>query len=125
MRANAILFALVLLLPACHDDEGNAVEKAKIDREVARQIEIARKDLLTRQSVIRTCCAIGFAILTGGSIAGLIWLHCQRTALNTASRERNRLLSAWPDTPAGQPQRVLDLPANPPTQRPHEAPRRT
>jgi len=133
----AIVFLIaVFLLITCQDNDRSAriAEKARIERiekeadqrverEVARRVEAevaAKADALeqkyrVRQAQLRTIRAVGFILLAGGALGGLIWLQRNHAHVPPQPGERNLQMPTWLDHFALRPNRVLDLP-------PHQLP---
>jgi len=132
MTRHAILLMVLLMLPGCRDDEAadKAAEEAKIEREVSRRVVTERKELSERKPMLRTVRVVGFIVLTGGAVFGLMWLRHQRVSNPVGSRASNyqtpppQANEHYP-VPRG---RVLDLrtpsPRNQPRRRHHETPHR-
>ena len=74
---------LILLLAGCNDDtpatpSSKAAEAARIEREVARRVSAARLESAVRTSRLRTIRVVGFIVLAGGAVVGLVWLRSRR-----------------------------------------------
>ena len=80
MHVRIMLFAALLLASACHDDQpvGKSLEAMRIEREVARRVAIAEKDIKARQARLHTIRVVGFVLLAGGAVAGLLWVRQSR-----------------------------------------------
>ena len=82
----AIVFlAAIFLLLTCHDDEqaakaAKAAEEARIEREVARRVEVARKGMAERDALLHTVTLTGFIVMAGGAVAGFLWVRQHRIA---------------------------------------------
>ena len=123
-----IVFAAVLMLAGCEDDQAaKAAESARIEREVARRVAVARKELARRESRWHAIRIMGFVVLTAGAVAGLMWSRQPRFPKQT----RNTIapLKArppiWTDHQPHRSGRVIDLQqaTPPPLPRPDRRPK--
>jgi len=80
-------FVAVFLICTCHSDERAAREakraeeariEARIEQEVERRTEVARQELSEHADRLHNVRLVGFAALTIGSLAGLIWVRRPR-----------------------------------------------
>jgi hypothetical protein len=119
-----IAIAVVLfLLMTCNSEQSNrAAEEARIQKEVSRRVEyevalkvadIERKTHI-RQAELHTIRVVGFILLAGGSLGGLIWLHRYRAYVPPQPEERQLQMPTWRDHFTLPFNRVLDL--QPPAQ---------
>ena len=75
----AIVFlAAIFLLLTCHDNEqaakaAKAAEEAHIEREVARRVGVARKEMAERDALLHTVSLAGIIVLTGGAVVRILW----------------------------------------------------
>src|SRR6478609_7535357 len=75
-----ILLATLLLLAGCHDDtpstkSSKSAETARIEKEVAKRVEAAKLESTVRTSRLHTVRVVGFTVLAGGAVAGLLWVR--------------------------------------------------
>jgi len=132
-----IIAAVALfLLFTCQDSDrsARAAEKARIERiekdanqrverEVAQRVEAevaAKVDALeqkygARRAELKTIRAVGFILLAGGALGGLIWLQRNHAYIPPQPGERNLQMPTWLDHFTLPSTRVLDLP-------PHQLP---
>jgi len=77
-----VFFAAVFLLLTCHDNEqaakAKAAEEARIEREVARRVEKARKEIAERDALFHTVSWIVLVVLTCGGVAKFVWFRRPR-----------------------------------------------
>jgi len=116
MRHHTILLIALLSLTGCRDEEAaaraaKAAEEARIEREVARRVVKERKALAEREPLLRTIRVVGFVVLTGGAVAGLVWLRRPRASIHAGSNTSNyqTLPPQTNDHYPVNPGRVLDL----------------
>jgi hypothetical protein len=106
-----ILLAALLMVSACHDeqDPDKSAEEARIEKEVTRRVGIVETELKTRQTTLRTLRTIGFILLAGGAVAGLVRVRQSRFP-NTLVRPATRhpVLPEWSDHYQPGPGRVID-----------------
>jgi len=79
----AIIAAVALfMLFTCQDNErsakAKAAEEARIEREVARRVEVARKEMAERDALFHTVSWIVLVVLTCGGVAKFIWFRQPR-----------------------------------------------
>jgi len=90
----AIVFlAAIFLLLTCHDNEqaakaAKAAEEARIEREVARRVEVARKEMAERDALFHTVSWIFFVVFTGGAVARFLWVRRSRVAAPVMPTDR-------------------------------------
>ena len=124
--AIAIAVALFLFF-TCQDNERSAREaraarEARMEKDVARRVkqEVARKTeeleqkYSIRQAELRTVRAVGFILLAGGALGGLIWLQRNHAYTPPQPGERNVQMPIWRDHYSLPSTRVIDLPPHPP-----------
>ena len=73
-----ILLAILLLLAGCHEDPSTSTksaEEARIQKEVARRVEAARLEATVRTNRLQTIRMVGFIVLAGGAVGGLLWVR--------------------------------------------------
>jgi len=120
-----IVIAAVLLLVTCHDNErdaraARAAEDARIEREVARRVEIERKRLAGRDTLLHTVSWVVILGLTGGVVVRLLWVRRARNAESVLPVDRtiqtNQVSGIiqqprpqWNDYQAPRVGRVIDL----------------
>ena len=117
MRKTPILL-VVFLLAACHDDRSGggggkssrAAEEARIEREVTQRVAVVEKDLKVRQNTLHTIRVIGFILLAGGALGGLIRLQRHRPFSPAQGAEPAVRRPEWRDHYPVPPTRVLELP---------------
>ena len=122
-----ILAALLLIVASCRKDDAKPVVSSKVEREVERRMAVVKSDQILRQSQLRTYRIIGFIVLTGGSVAGIVWIQSQRAPVSFAARPRPLQRPSESDHHATHSTRVLDItPCNPSQHRvPNETSRRS
>jgi len=124
-----VILMILLLLTGCNDDSSatqssKAAEAARIEKEVARRVEAARYESIVRNSRLRTIRVVGFIILAGGAVAGLIWLRNRRSPEHPSlhSRHPGTQPPLWDDHYPSGNGRVIDFPPGPASPRPGQAP---
>jgi hypothetical protein len=117
-----------LLLSGCNDatpatQSSKAAEAARIEREVARRVEAARLDSAVRINRLRTIRVLGFIVLTGGALSGLLWLRNRDYPGHPAPRtlRSGPRPPLWDDHYPSGNGRVIDLPAGPPNPGPAQS----
>ena len=120
----AVVFVIaVFLLITCQDDKRStrAAQEARIEREVKQRVEreVAAKTAAieekygVRKAQLRTIRVVGFILLAGGALGGLIRLQRHRPAIPLQSGERQLRTPAWRDHHPVPTTRVLDLQPGP------------
>ncbi|MEO8613777.1 MAG: hypothetical protein ABI600_01440 [Luteolibacter sp.] len=136
MTRHAILIVVLIILTGCRDDETAASRKKsaeieRFDQELTGRVETERLELSERKIRLHTFRVVGFIVLTGGAVSGLIWLRQQRVSNPVGNRASNY---QTPPTQANDhypvpPGRVLDLrtslPLTQARRTSHETPRRS
>ena len=128
MRKTTIFLAAQLLV-ACHDDQSGgksskSAEEARIEREVTQRVAVVEKDLKVRQHTLHTIRVVGFILLAGGALGGLIWLQSHHRSFNSAQgMDLADRRPEWSDHYGISSSRVLELP--PPGQSSTSPPRVT
>lgn len=115
MGKKIILLAALLMVSACRDEQvpDKSAEEARIQKEVTRRVGIVETELetefKTRQTTLRTLRTIGFILLAGGAVAGLVWVRQSRFP-NTPVRPATRhpVLPEWSDHYQPGSGRVID-----------------
>ena len=114
MSNRILLLAALLMLGACREDQSanqsaRSAEEARIQKEVARRVEVVENDLKTRQVRLHTIRLLGFILLAGGAVAGLLWVRQARFP-NTPVRPATRhpVLPEWSDHYQPGSGRVID-----------------
>lgn len=79
MRGFLLLMAL-LLVTSCNEDSPSSnssktAEAAKIEKEVAIRVNSARLEAAARDNLLHTFRVVGFILLAGGAVAGLMWVQ--------------------------------------------------
>ena len=110
---------LVVLMAGCgggsrkgsSSKSAKAAEAARIEREVSHRVKQAGIESTERQTRMRTWRTLGFIVLTGGAVAGLLWV---RNPSSPALPGRSVLSQAirrplWSDQPPPRAGRVIDL----------------
>jgi hypothetical protein len=104
---------LLVLMTGCREDsgKGSSSEAARIEREVSQRVKQAGIESTERQTRMRTWRTLGFIVLTGGAVAGLLWV---RNPNSPALPGRSVLSQAirrplWSDQPPPRAGRVIDL----------------
>ena len=129
-----VIAAVVLfLLFTCQDNNRSAnaaAQKARIEQEaaqrfeqeVARRVEIEVKEKVAekeealelkygaRRAELKTIRAVGFILLAGGALGGLIWLQRNHAYSPPQPGERSLQMPSWRDHWGLRSTRVLDLP---------------
>ena len=116
-----ILLALMLALPGCNEDEDKSAstsksskvaETARIEKMVARRVEAAKLESTVRTSRLHTIRIVGFTVLAGGAVAGLLWVRRpQFQGLPTSVAQIQRPRPAlWNDHHPPRTGRVIDFP---------------
>lgn len=111
MCKKQILLAVLLMLAACRDDPppNNIAEAARIEKEVARRVEAARLESSVRLSRLRTIRVVGFILLAGGAVAGLLWVRRTRFPNTTPQfGTQQARLPLWQDHYPPSEGRVID-----------------
>ena len=110
-----ILLTILLLLAGCHEDlstSSKSAEEARIQKEVARRVDAARLEATVRTKRLQTIRMVGFIVLAGGAVGGLLWVRQRRmpASLSQVSRTSPALWNDHYPSPTG---RVIDFPAVP------------
>ena len=119
IRTAIILPIVSLMLPSCRDDGKSAKSRAadKIEKEVARRVEVAKKELGTeeRGRRLKTIRIVGFIFLSTGSAACLVWLSRPRLSDPYGRAAPSRIIPPpqWRDFRPPRKGRVLDLGSTP------------
>ena len=117
MWKRTILLAAVLLLCGCPKDESatkpSKAEQARIEKEVATRVAAAKEDMKVQKDRLKTIRVVGFILLAGGALGGLIWLQRNRAYVPPQPGERNLQMPTWLDHFTLPSTRVLDLPQHP------------
>lgn len=112
MRKAIALLIISLLLPGCRDERKSPAAD-KIDKEVARRVEVAKSELKIeeRSRRLRTVRIVGFVFLSAGSVACLVWLGRPRSPNPYGRSEPSRIIPPpqWRDLRPPRKGRVLDL----------------
>lgn len=120
----ASLLAVLLMPGGCRDDPSDpgqsskssqAAEAARIEKEVVQRVAVVEQDLKVRQTRLHTYRTLGFIVLAGGAVGGLIWLQRHRSSNPAQSQERPLQLTRWWDHYTVPSTRVLELPPAAPT----------
>lgn len=121
MSRHTLLLVTLLILSGCNDDgtsskNRKSAEAARIEREVARRVQVERLAVSERKSRLQTYRVISYVVLAGGAVTGLLWLQRQRAFGSSQNQSRPLQLQSWTDhfpTPAN---RVFDnaSPVSPP-----------
>lgn len=124
-----VILMILLLLTGCNDDSptqsSKAAEAARIEKEVARRVEAARYESIVRNSRLRTIRVVGFIVLAGGAVTGLIWLKNRRFPEHPALHSRHPGMQSpplWNDHYPSGNGRVIDFPPGPANPRPGQTP---
>lgn len=120
MRYLSSLIAALLFMNSCRDDppSSKATEAARIETEVVRRVKIVENDLQIRQHRLRTIRIVGFVLLLGGAVCGLIWVQRPRLMFNPSSLPRT---TNWTDHHPPREGRVIDLTAGNPSTSQHKS----
>lgn len=136
MKCHFILLIALLTLTGCRDEEAaaraaKAAEEARIAREVARRVDLEHQVSVDRKPLLHTIRVVGFVVLAGGAVSGLVWLRQPRGSIHAGSNTSNyqTLPPQANDHYPVNPGRVLELPTPSPTRthhrrRHHETPPR-
>jgi hypothetical protein len=117
MRNATILIVALLMVGGCRDDQpaDRPAEEARIEKEVARRTQVVETELKIRQHRLHTIRVVGFILLAGGAVAGLLWVRQSRFPNLPSTLARPAL---WSDHHPPGEGRVIDLAAgNPPAHR--------
>jgi hypothetical protein len=117
MRNATILIVALLMVGGCRDGQpaDKSAEEARIETEVARRTKAVETELKIRQHRLHTIRVVGFILLAGGAVAGLLWVRQSRFP-NLPSTHARPVL--WSDHHPPGEGRVIDLAAgNPPALR--------
>jgi len=114
MRKTTILLT-ALLLVACNDDKATgksskSAEEARIQREIAQRVAVAEFDLKAKQNRLRTIRVVGFILLAGGALGGLVWLQHHRSYNPAQGIDLAGRRPEWSDHYGISSSRVLELP---------------
>jgi len=123
MYRRTMLLASLLMLGGCREDppanksskSSQAAEAARIEKEVVQRVAVVEQDLKVRQTRLHTYRTLGFIVLAGGAVGGLIWLQRHRSSNPAQSHERPLQLTRWWDHYTVPSTRVLELPPAAPT----------
>ncbi len=124
MYRRTMLLAVLLMLGGCREDppdpgqsskSSQAAEAARIEKEVVQRVAVVEQDLKVRQTRLHTYRTLGFIVLAGGAVGGLIWLQHHRSSNPAQSHERPLQLTRWWDHYTVPSTRVLELPPAAPT----------
>jgi hypothetical protein len=120
MRYSPLLIAALFLMSSCRDDppSNKATEEARIQTEVARRVKVVESDLKIRQHRLRTIRIVGFVVLLGGAVTGLVWVRRPRLTFNPSSLPRPK---NWTDHHPPGEGRVIDLTAGSPSASQHKS----
>ena len=119
-----MLLAVLLMLGGCREDPSDpgqsskssqAAEAARIEKEVVQRVAVVEQDLKVRQTRLHTYRTLGFIVLAGGAVGGLIWLQRHRSFNPAQSHEHPLQLTRWRDHYSVPSTRVLELPPDAPT----------
>ena len=132
MRCYIILLMTLLILTGCRDDKARAraakaAQEARIQREVAKRISTERQALAKSNTRLHTIRVVGFIVLTGGAVTGLVWLQNHRGSnpVRLSASNQQALPPQAHDHYPVKPGRVLDLqPPSTPTRRRRKRKRR-
>ena len=114
MRKTTILLT-ALLLVACNDDKATgksskSAEEARIQREIAQRVAVAEFDLKAKQNRLHTIRVVGFILLAGGALGGLVWLQHHRSYNPAQGPDLAGRRPAWTDHYGISTSRILELP---------------
>ena len=89
MQYAIVFFVTMFVICTCHSDERAAraakvAEEVRIEREVQRRVEVARREMAERDALLHKVSLIGFIVLTGGAVAGFLWVRRPRSAAPVA-----------------------------------------
>ena len=116
MRKAIVLLIVALLLPGCREERKSPAAD-KIEKEVARRVEVAKKELRIeeRSRRLKTIRIVGFVFLCSGATACLIWLGRPRPSDPYARVGPSRIIPPpqWRDLRPLRKGRVLDLGSTP------------
>ena len=114
MSGKRVLLTAMFLLTGCHDGgSGGKLSKSaeeRIEREVATRVAVAEFDLKAKQNRLKTIRVIGFILLAGGALGGLIWLQRHRSYNPAQGIDLAGRRPEWTDHYAIASSRVLELP---------------
>jgi len=120
-----LLPMLAMLLTGCKEDppatsSAKAAEAARIEREVARRVSAARLESSVRTKRLHTIRVVGFILLTGAAVAGLLWLRNRRSPEHPSPQYRIQGTQPplWNDHYPPGNGRVIDFPSAPPNRNP-------
>ena len=107
-----MMLAALLLLSGCPQEEAkpSRAEEARIEKEVAVRVAVAKEELKIQKSRLKTIRVVGFILLAGGALGGLIWLQRNHAYTPPQPHERTLQMPSWRDYWALPSTRVLELP---------------
>jgi len=114
MCKRTLMLAALLLLCGCPKDESDSkpsrAEQARIEKEVATRVAVAKEEMKVEKSRLKTIRLVGFILLAGGALCGLVWLQRNHSYFPPQPQERHLQMPSWRDYWAIPSTRVLDLP---------------
>jgi len=116
MRNRILLLAALLMLGGCDDDSrthksSKSAEEARIEKEVVLRVAVVEQNLHVQQARMHTYRTLGFIVLAGGAIGGLIWLQRHRPFNPAQPRDRRLQMPEWRDHYGVPDTRILDMPS--------------
>ena len=114
-----LLLAALLVLGGCRDEPSDsdqsskaskAAQAARIEKEVVKRVALVEKDLRVRQTRMHTIRLVGFIMLAGGAVAGLVWLQSRRSFNLMQDPQSSVRRPEWNDHYPVASARILELP---------------
>ena len=119
MCNRTLLLAALLMLGSCDGPSAKSskpsksAEAVRIEKEVAKRVEVVKIEVKARESRLHTIRVVGFIVLASGAVTALVWVSQTRLpplpGSTDLARPRPIRPIQWNDHMPPRPGRVIDL----------------